>query len=110
MYRLKIMSSHVYANLTFRTFNLEENKPVNYMSNRQDIYRSIKLLEQKVVSICRYCQRCYNCIKFHTHHNELSKNSFHTFNKNVIYWDVRDPDFNPKNSTYEIRPVYKIED
>ena len=30
--------------------------------------------------------------------------------KNVVYWDVRDPEFNFKNEKYEIFPVYKIED
>ena len=101
--------SNLYENLTFRS-SIEENKPVNYLCSRQDIHRSIKFLEAKIINNCGYCRRCCNCITFHTHHNELNKKGFYTFQKDVVYWDVQNPEFNIKNFVYEIKPVFKIED
>ena len=96
--------SNLYENLTFRS-SIEENKP-----GRQDIHRSIKFLEAKIINNCGYCRRCCNCITFHTHHNELNKKGFYTFQKDVVYWDVQDPEFNIKNFLYEIKLAFKIED
>ena len=74
VYHLKIMSN-LYENFNFRS-SVKKNKPVHYTCNRQDIHHSIKILEQKVINICCYCQSCYNCMKFHTYLNKLIKKGF----------------------------------
>ena len=109
VYHLKIMSTNQYVNVPFRLNDLEENNSVNYLSNRQDLHLKRKVLEQKVIKYCYYCHRCINCIKFQTHLNVLSRNGFYTFNKDIAYWNVRDPEFNAKNFVYEIKPLFKIE-
>ena len=111
VFRLNIMS--LYDNLVhLRLSALEENKPVNYLCCREDIDCAIKQLERKIIKNCYYCHRCKDCVEFRTRHNELSRNGFRTFHKDVIYWDVRKPEFDAKNFAYEIRPVLKekIED
>ena len=99
----------IYENSVFRS-PLDEKKPVNYINNRQDIHCLLQELEVKIVKKCGLCERCYFCLRYHNQYNELKKKGFFTLMKNVVYWDVRDPEFNFKNEKYEIFPVYKIED
>ena len=110
MYCSKALSTNYYVNIPFRLSDLEENKPVNYLCSRQDLHHKLKLLEQKVTKYCYYCHRCIHCIKLQTHQNALSRNSFYTHNKDIVYWDVQDLEFNAKNFVYEIKLVLKIED
>ena len=98
-----------YENSVFRS-QLDKNKPANYMNNRQDIHRLLQELEIKIVKSCGLCECCYFCLRYHSQYNELKKNGFFSLLKNVVYWNVRDPEFNVKNEKYEIFPVYKIED
>ena len=99
----------IYENSVFRSA-LDENKPVNYMNNRQDIHRSLQELESKIVKTCQLCKRCYFCFTYHNQYNKLKNKGFFSLLKNVIYWEVRNSEFNFKNEKYEIFPVHKIED
>ena len=62
----------IYENSVFRS-PLDENKPVHYINNRQDIHRLLQELEVKIVKKCGLCEHCYFCLRYHNQYNELKK-------------------------------------
>ena len=100
---------NLYENSTFRSVT-EENKPINYLNTRQDIHRILQFLGLRIVKTCGYRGRCYFCNRYCIQYNELTKKGFYSFQKDVIYWDVRNPEFNSKNEIYKVAPVFKFED
>ena len=94
----------IYENSVFRS-PFDENKPVNYINNRQDIHRLLQQLELKIVKKCGLCKRCYFCFRYHNQYNELKNKGFFSLRKNVIYLEVRDSEFNFKIEKYEIFPL-----
>ena len=89
----------IYENSVFRS-PFDKNKPVNYINNRQDIHRLLQQLELKIVKKWGYCGRCYFCLRYNSQYNELTRKGFFSLLKNVIYWNVKDPEFNIKNEKY----------
>ena len=73
--------SNLYGNLTFRLY--VENKPVNYLCSRQDIYHSTKFLEAKINN-CGYSQRCCNLLHFTPIITNWTKRVFMHFKKMFV--------------------------
>ena len=58
-----------------------------------------------IKSKCFYCKRCKNCQKFETYRNEFVKKGFWSFNKEIKYWDVYDPDGSFRNRVFKLQPI-----
>ena len=48
--------------------------------------------EIDVIKKCCYCKSYKKCDKFYSIKSELEKKGFFTFNKQIKYWGVKDPE------------------
>ena len=77
---------------------------INYFAERQS-EKSIRRSEIDVIRKCYYCKSCKKCDKFYSIKSELEKKGFFTFNKQIKYWGVKDPEFNQSNRKFEVTPI-----
>ena len=67
---------------------------INYFEERLSVKKVLKDAEIDVIKKYYYCKSCKKCDKFYSVKSELEKMGFFTFNKQIKYWDVKDPEFN----------------
>ena len=79
---------------------------MNYFADRQHTEKVLRDIENTVIKTkCFYCKRCKNCQKFETCRNEFDTKSFRSFNKEIKYWDVYDPDGSFRNRVFKLQPI-----
>ena len=82
------------------------NPIMNYFADRQHTEKVLRDIENTVIKTkCFYCKRCKNCQKFETYRNEFVKKGFWSFNKEIKYWNVYDPDWSFRNKVFKLRPI-----
>ena len=64
----------------------------NYFAERKSVKKVLRDAENDVIRKCYYCKSCKNCDKFYSIKSELEKKGFFTFNKQIKYWGVKDPE------------------
>ena len=70
------------------------NSIINYFADRHHTEIILKQQGYFIAETCSYCKECKNCTKLKTYREELKKNKgFWTFNENVRYWNVHNPDW-----------------
>ena len=80
----------------------EKNHIINYFACRQRTERIIKNIEDFVSKSCHYCRICVKCQKLQTYGNEFQKTGFWTFNKEVKYLDIYDPDWSYRYNVFKL--------
>ena len=75
---------------------------ISYLAERQSALNDAEIALTKV---CYYCKNCKKCKRFYSIKTELEKKGFFTFNKQIKYWNVRDPESNKTNRKFEVRPI-----
>ena len=83
----------------------ERNPIISYFACRQRAERIIKNIEDFVSKSCHSCRICIKCRKPQTYRNEFKKSGFWTFNKEVKYWDIYDPDWSYRNDVFKLRLI-----
>ena len=86
----------------------EENMIVNYFAGRQHTEQLLKNIEKMIKKRCFYCTVCDLCKKFTTYRLEFKQKGFWTFQKDVKYWDVYDPDWSTKNTFFRLKPIKAV--
>ena len=72
---------------------------------QKDSLKKVLDAEIDVIKKCCYCKSCKKCDKFYSIKSELEKKGFFTFNKQINYWGVKDPEFNQSNRKFEVTPI-----
>ena len=86
----------------------EENMIVNYFADTQRTEQLLKNMEKMIKKRCFYCTVCHLCKIFTTHRLEFKQRGFWTFQKDVKYWDVYDPDWSTKNTFFRLKPIKAV--
>ena len=81
-----------------------KNPIINYFADKQTTELILNKIEMQVNSRYFYCKNCDNCKKLETYRKEFVKKGFWLFNKNAKRWNVFDPDWSYRNTTFEIHP------
>ena len=81
------------------------NRIINYFADRQHTEKILKDQEYFIARSCKYCKICLKCQKFYSYRSEFKKKGFWTFNKDVKYWDVYDPDWSYRNEIFKLEPL-----
>lgn len=88
--------------------DLETNSIINYFADRQYTELILKKIEQKIETCCFYCHECENCKKLFRYKDVFKQQGFWTFNKNIKYWNVYDPDWCIGNKIFKLLPIRNI--
>ena len=83
----------------------EKNHIINYFACRQRTEKIVKVIEHSVSKNCHYCRTCDKCSKLQTYRSEFKRSGFWTFNKEIKYWDIYDPDWSYRNDVFKLRPI-----
>ena len=78
---------------------------INYFAERQSVKNALNDAEIALMKVCYYCKNCKKCKRFCSIKTELEENCFFTFNKQIKYWDIRDPTFSKTNREFEVKPI-----
>ena len=78
---------------------------INYFAERQSVKNALNDAEIALMKVCYYCKNCKKCKRFCSIKTKLEKKGFFTINKQIKYWDIRDPGFNETNREFEVRPI-----
>ena len=83
---------------------------INYFADRHHTEKILKKQECLTAETCSYCKECKNCTKLKTYREEFKKKKkgFWTFNKNVRYWNVYNPDWSYRNDFFFIKTFKKV--
>ena len=83
----------------------EKNPIMNYFVDRQHTEIILRKIENKINKRCFYCQVCENCQKLKNYKDAFKQQGFWTFNKEIKYWNVYDPDWCTKNKIFKLLPI-----
>ena len=72
---------------------------INYFSERQSVKKVLRDAEIDVIKAAKKSG------KFYSIKSELEKKGLFTFNKQIKYWGVKDPEFNQSNRKFEVTPI-----
>ena len=78
---------------------------INYFADRPHAEKIVKDQEYFVAKSCNYGKICQKCRKLNEYRQVFKKKGFWTFNKDVKYWDVYDPDWSYRNRTFSLEPL-----
>ena len=78
---------------------------ISYFDCRQSVKTLLNSEEMRIIKNCYYCKKCKQCERFYAIKSEFEKKAFSTFNKNIRYWDVKDPIFNEESKKFRIISV-----
>ena len=84
------------------------NPIINYFADKHHTEIILKQQEYFIAETCSYCNECKNCTKFKSYREEFKKKGFWTFNKNVRYWNVYDPDWSYRNDFFSLEPLKRF--
>ena len=79
---------------------------INYFADGHHTEIILKKQKYLIAETCSYCKECKNCTKLKFYREELKKKKgFWTFNKNVKYWNIYDPDWSYRNELFSLKPL-----
>ena len=78
---------------------------INDFEEKQSVKKVLRDAEIDVIKKYYYCKSCKKYDKFYSVKSDLEKMGFFTFNKQIKYWDVKDPEFHQSNRNFEVRPI-----
>ena len=79
--------------------------PINMFLPRKTIEKLMQKLENHMIKYCYYCNNCEFCKANKTRCAELKRMGFWIHNKNVEWWDSRDPLYNKENEKFTVKPL-----
>ena len=88
--------------------DIETNRIVNYLADRQHTEIILKKIEKKIETRCFYCKECENCSKFFQYREVFKQQGFWTFNSEIKYWNVYDPDWYKGNKFFKLVLIRNI--
>ena len=89
-------------------YDIKTNSIINYFADRQHTELILRKIEKKSKTSCFYCHKCENCKKLFRYKDVFKQFGFWTFNKDMKYWDVYDPDWCKDNKFFRILSVRNI--
>ena len=88
--------------------DIEKNFIVNYFADRQHTELILRKMETKIETFSFYCHECENCKKLFRYKDVFKEHGFWTFNKDIKYWNVFDPDWCKGNKFFRLLPIRNI--
>ena len=88
--------------------DIETNPIINYFADRQHTELILRKIEQKIKTCCFYSHECENCKKKFQYREAFKQYGFWTFNKDVKYWNVYDPQWCKRNKNFRLLPLRNI--
>ena len=86
---------------------MQQHIIINYFADRHHTEIVLKKQEYLIAETCSDCKECKNCTKLKTYIEQLKK-KVQTFNKNIKYWNVYDPDRSYRNDFFFIKTFKKV--
>ena len=75
---------------------------INYFADRQHTELILRKIEKEIEKSCFFCKTCKTCQKLESRRKIFKKMGFWTFNKDIKYWEVFDPDWCAKNRVFDL--------
>ena len=80
----------------------EKNPIINYFADRQHTEIILRKIEKTIELHCFYCMNCEDCKKLNKYKEVFKQQGFWSFNKDIKYWNVYDPDWCSKNKIFKL--------
>ena len=84
-----------------------KNSIVNYFADRQHTEIILRKIEKTIELHCFYCKNCEDCKKLFTYKEVFKQQGFWSFNKDIKYWNVYDPDWCSVSKIFKLSQIRK---
>ena len=78
---------------------------IGYFPDIQHPEIILRKIENSIASRCFYCKTCKDCQKLNMYKEVFKQQGLWSFNKEIKYWDVYDPDWRTKNEVFKLLPI-----
>ena len=85
----------------------EKNIIVNYSAGKQHTEIILRKIEKTTEMHCFYCKNCKDCKKLFTYKEVFKKQGSWSFNKDIKFWNVYNPDWCSGNRIFKLSPIRK---
>ena len=87
---------------------LRDNMTINYFADRQHTEKILKEIKKMIKKRYFYCMVCNLCKKFTTYRLGFKQKRLWTFNKDVRYCNIYDPDWSTKSTFFKLMPIKAV--